>query len=332
MSSNNIDHDTRWKEIIEQLFEDFVDFFMPDLHKEIDFSQKPEFLKQELYKIIADSEKKGNQINDTLVKVYLKNNTAQWILIHIEVQTDHETTFSERMFSYFYRIYDKFKIKEITAIALFVGENVPKDYNQFTNKYFGTEISYKYNTYQVRKQNEKELQKSKNPFAIAVLAALYIIKTKTNLNNRLKLKIALINFIRKRAIAGNYPQTIIVPLVQFVMNLMRLDKKREVLFQEQFYKPFKDKNMLTPTAYDKEIADGINMILYGETFEMMQKRLKKAEEAAMKKAKEAEEAGMKAKVQTILNLYHQAKMTIEDIASVMVVEVAFVEKVLEEKE
>ncbi len=152
----------------------------------------------------------------------------------------------------------------------------------------------------------------------------------------MKLKIALINFIRKRAILGNYPQTIIVPLVQFVMNLMRLDKKREVLFQEQFYKPFKDKNILTPTAYDKEIADGINMILYGETFEMMQKRLekevKKAEETAMKKAKEVEEAATKAKVQTTLNLYHQAKMTIEDIASVMVVKVAFVEKVIKENE
>ncbi|MEZ4887945.1 MAG: hypothetical protein R3E32_24670 [Chitinophagales bacterium] len=316
MPSENIDHDTRWKEIIEQLFEDFVAFFMPDLHKEIDFSRKPEFLKQELYKIIAIPENSDKKINDSLVKVYLKSGREQWVLIHIEIQVDHETEFSERMFNYFYRIYDKFKIKEITAIALFVGQDVPKDYDRFANKYFGTEINYKYNTYQVRKQSEKQLQKSKNPFAIAVLAALYLLKTKKDLNNRLKLKIVLINFIRKRANAGNFPKTVIVPLVQFVMNLMRLDKKREVLFQEQFYKPLKDKNMLTPTAYDKEIADGINMILYGETFEMMQSRLEKEL--------------LKTKTQTILNLYYQAKMNKADIASVMNVELAFVEKVIEE--
>ncbi|MGB0930459.1 MAG: hypothetical protein ACPGVB_06775 [Chitinophagales bacterium] len=319
MPSKNIDHDTRWKEIIEHLFEDFVAFFMPDLFEEIDFSRKPEFLKQELYKIIAIPENADKKINDSLVKVYLKNNTEQWILIHIEVQTDHETTFSERMFTYFYRIFDKFKIKEITAIALFVGENVPKDYNQFTNKYFGTEISYKYNAYQVRKQNEKELQKSKNPFAIAVLAALYIIKTKRNFDNRLKLKTALIDFIQKRVKAGNFPKSVIVPLVSFVMNLMRLDEKREILFKNHFYKTLKDKSMITLTDYDREIADVMNLALYGNTFAMMQDKLKKVEEAAMK-----------TKMQTILNLYHQAKMTIEDIASVMVVEVNFVERVIRE--
>ena len=328
MPSKNIDHDTRWKEIIELLFEDFVDFFMPNLFKEIDFSRKPEFLKQELYKIIAIPENSDKKINDTLVKVYLKNKKTQWILIHIEVQVDHETEFSERMFTYFYRIYDKFKIKEITAIALFVGENAPKNYSQFTNKYFGTEINYKYNSYLVRKQNEKELQKSKNPFAIAVLAALYIIKTKKNLDNRLKLKVALINFIRKRAEEGNFPKSIIVPLVLFVMNLMRLDKKREAQFQHQFYKPLKDKNIMTITAYDREIADGINLALYGETFEAMKERLRKAEEAEQA----AKKMALKMKIQTILNLYHQAKLNKEDIASVMNTELSFVEKVIKESE
>ncbi|MFK7905720.1 MAG: hypothetical protein AB8B69_11375 [Chitinophagales bacterium] len=222
------------------------------------------------------------------------------------------------MFTYYYRIYDKFKIKEITAIAIFIGENVPKQYNQFTNSYFGTKIHYEYNTYIVRKQDEKKLQQSKNPFAVAVLAALHILRTKKDLNNRLKLKIALINFIRKRAEEGNFPKSVIVPLVQFVMNLMRLDKKRETQFQNKFYEPFKKENTMTVTAYDREIANGINLALYGETFEMMQEKLQKAKEEALQ-----------IKIQTIQNLYFQAKMNKIDIASVMNVEVGFVEKVIE---
>ena len=45
MPPENIDHDTRWKKIIEELFEDFIAFFMPDLYPQIDFSQKPEYQK-----------------------------------------------------------------------------------------------------------------------------------------------------------------------------------------------------------------------------------------------------------------------------------------------
>ena len=76
---------------------------------------------------------------------------------------------------------------------------------------------------------------------------------------------------------------------------------------------------MTVTAYDREIANGINLALYGETFEMMQEKLQKAKEEALQ-----------IKTQTIRNLYFQAKMNKADIASVMNVEVGFVENVIKE--
>ncbi|MEZ4888761.1 MAG: hypothetical protein R3E32_28805 [Chitinophagales bacterium] len=313
----HIDHDTRWKEIIEQLFEYFVGFFMPDLYPLVDFEQKPEFLQQELHQIIAVPKKKGKKINDAFVKVYLKDGTNQWFLIHIEVQDKHETDFAERMFTYYYRIYDKFKIKKITAIAIFIGESVPKNYNRFSNEYFGTEVTYKYNTYIVKKQDEKSLLASKNPFAIAVLAALHILNTKENLDNRLKLKVALIKFIKKRAEERNFPEYVIVPLVQFVMNLMVLDCKRESKFQEIFYKPFQKKDKMTMTEYDKQIIDGMNLAYYGETIEQREER----------KAKELLE---KQNRQMVLKLFYEHKWEVINIALLLGVEKEFVEKVIEE--
>ena len=32
-----VDYDTLWKELINEFFEDFTAFFMPKLHKDIDF-------------------------------------------------------------------------------------------------------------------------------------------------------------------------------------------------------------------------------------------------------------------------------------------------------
>ncbi len=34
-----IDYDSAWKEIIEDLFEDFLLFFFPDIHGDIDWSK-----------------------------------------------------------------------------------------------------------------------------------------------------------------------------------------------------------------------------------------------------------------------------------------------------
>jgi len=335
----NIDHDTRWKDIIEKLFEDFVAFFMPDLFVEIDFARKPEFLKQELHTILAVPEQEGTKITDSLVKLYLKNGKEQWILIHIEVQGTHETAFSERMFTYYYRIFDKFQIKQITSIAVFIGEAVPKNHNQFTNKYFGTEVSYKYNSYIVKKQEEAVLWKSKNPFAIAVLAALHIIKTKRNSDDRLKLKIKLTNFVRKHAEQGNFPESVVVALVQFVVNIMLLDVNRERLFYKKITEPYKNKDKMEMTIYDHRFMDSLTAAFYGKTFAEMEKESKEAKEATKKlvkeeKAKLLKKVSQKAKmkdIKNILNLHFELNLPAAKIASSLSLELDFVNEVLQNR-
>src|SRR5690625_1547683 len=101
------DYDGLWKKIIGELFEQFTAFFAPDLHEEIDFSADFDALQQELNQEIM-SQKGGKEIADKLFKVYLKNGKEKWILIHVEVQDRDEEDFPDRMFRYFYRIYDWF--------------------------------------------------------------------------------------------------------------------------------------------------------------------------------------------------------------------------------
>jgi hypothetical protein len=49
------DYDSAWKEVIEKHFELFLEFFFPDIHKDIDFTKKSEILSKELRKIAPDS-------------------------------------------------------------------------------------------------------------------------------------------------------------------------------------------------------------------------------------------------------------------------------------
>ncbi len=79
------DYDNAWKEAIETYFEEFMLFFFPHIHKDIDFSKDFTFLDKEFQKIVKDSDDK-KRYADKLVRVCLRNGKEKLILIHIEVQ------------------------------------------------------------------------------------------------------------------------------------------------------------------------------------------------------------------------------------------------------
>lgn len=99
---------------------------------------------------------------DKLAKVFLKNGQEQWILIHAEVQGYYDKAFTERMWSYFYRIYDKYKQK-IAAIAVFAEDKPNWMPNEYQYQFFQTKLSYSYPVYKILEQDEIELQQSDNP-------------------------------------------------------------------------------------------------------------------------------------------------------------------------
>ncbi|MBT2692823.1 hypothetical protein [Bacillus sp. ISL-55] len=191
-----VDYDGLWKKLIYELFEEFVLYFLPDLFEDIDFTKEPEFLQQELFKEIIE-EKKGKRIADQIVKVYLRDGSEQWVLIHIEVQGDTGDDFSERMFRYYYEIYDRYN-RDVVAIALLTGASDRPWTGKYQRGIFGTEVTYKYNWYKFNDQNETELENSSNPFSIAVLAAKYANAAKNDDEKRYRFKYKLMRLVLQK--------------------------------------------------------------------------------------------------------------------------------------
>jgi hypothetical protein len=77
--------DSPWKEILEVYFEDFLLFFFPQIHAEIDWSRGYDFLDQELAQVVRDAEL-GKRLADKLVKVWKLTGEETWVLVHIEIQ------------------------------------------------------------------------------------------------------------------------------------------------------------------------------------------------------------------------------------------------------
>ena len=97
-------YDSPWKEIIETYFRECLEFFFPLAAKDIDWTKDYTFLDKEFQKIVRDGSL-GKQYVDKLVKVWLKNNDEQWALIHLEVQSDPETNFEQRIYEYNSRLF-----------------------------------------------------------------------------------------------------------------------------------------------------------------------------------------------------------------------------------
>ena len=110
-------YDSPWKESIERFFQAFMAFFFPRIHDDINWVKGYEFLDKELQQVARDASF-GQRRADKLVKVWRRNGKQSLILIHIEVQSQYESNFAQRMYVYNYRIFDKFRLPVVSLAVL----------------------------------------------------------------------------------------------------------------------------------------------------------------------------------------------------------------------
>ena len=101
------DYDSPWKDVLNRYFKEFMVFFFPGAHEDIDWSRGYELLDKEFQKIVRDAEL-GRRLLDKLVKVYRKDGSESWVLAHIEIQGQEQLDLARRIFTYNYRIFDRY--------------------------------------------------------------------------------------------------------------------------------------------------------------------------------------------------------------------------------
>src|SRR5690606_18516861 len=117
-SSRRID-DPLWKSILEQTFSHFLKFIFPDAESVIDLSKPFDYLDKEFESLFPPAPNgKGVRYVDKLVKVFLKNGGAQFVLCHAEVQSGKdEGDLAERVVRYFYKVSARHKVP-VAALAV----------------------------------------------------------------------------------------------------------------------------------------------------------------------------------------------------------------------
>ncbi len=223
--------DEGWKEAIELYFKQFLELLFPDIHKDIDFDRGYQFLDKELEKILKEN-LTGKRRADKLVKVYLKDGSEKFILIHIEVQGQSEREFEKRMYVYNYRIYDRYNI-DVVSLAILADDNKNFRPGRYEVRYWGFRYIFEFPSvklldYQGR---EEELNKSENIFANIILAHIKSLETKGKIDERLLVKKSLIKGLYEK----RYSKEDIINLYRFMDWIMSLPKAME----KELYKEIK---------------------------------------------------------------------------------------------
>jgi hypothetical protein len=212
-------NDTLWKGILESLFPDFLKYFFKNADVLFDMEKGFQFLDKELEQLFPAEEIKAPKFVDKLVKVFTQSGREEWILVHIEVQGYHDKNFSERMFTYFYRILDKYQ-KRVTSIAIYTDSDDKYHPDVFAYEYLCTKINFEFNTFKIIDQDEDALAKSDNPFSIVVLTVLLALKKKKlNDESLYNLKYA----IAKNLLEKNLPKKKIDDLLIFLQHYVTFE-------------------------------------------------------------------------------------------------------------
>ncbi|WP_445638627.1 DUF4351 domain-containing protein [Nostoc sp. DSM 114161] len=229
-------------------FPEFIQFFFPAAYNEIDWTQQPEFLDKELQEVVADAEI-GRRFADKLVKLYLKNGQEKWVLVHIEVQSQEESDFAARMYTYNYRIYDKYK-RSVASLAILGDERKNWRPSQFSYSLFGCTLNFQFPIIKLIDYQPllSELENDNNPFATVVIAHLAALNTRSNRNERKVQKLVL----ARRLYEKGFEEQDVLNLLAFVDWMLTLPPDLEAEFKLEIRQLEAQRRMKYVTTFERD--------------------------------------------------------------------------------
>ncbi len=210
------------------------------------------------------------------------------------------------------------KENENTALVIYTHKAKPREYDTFKVANFGTELTYKFNTYVISEQEEAKLKASKNPFAIAVLAAFYLTEAGTDSLKRFEYKKKLIEIAAKK----NFDRRKLPRLIIFVKYLILLPKNLENNFKNFIAQPKIEQGM---KVTKEDLLDYYG--IFGKAVAEIQKESKT--EGRTEGRTEGQEEGRE---MTIMRIRQKMGFSAEQIANITDFTVAFVQAIIDKYE
>jgi len=195
------DYDSPWKEAISVYFRDFLEFFFPKIAADINWQRGFEFLDTELQQIKRETET-GKRDADKLVKVWRTDGTETWVLVHIEIQSQRQSKFAERMYLYHSRIFDTYR-RPVASLAILADEQNLWRPTQYEQKLWGCRALLKFPRVKLLDYDLSQLEQDSNPFAAIVAAHRTAQQMGEDVQQNYQRKLQLVKSLYQRGLSRN---------------------------------------------------------------------------------------------------------------------------------
>jgi hypothetical protein len=245
------DFDHPWKDLIQRFFPDFMAFFFPEVASRIDWQREFAFLEQELRQVVRDAETGPKRV-DKLARVWLFDGEEQHILIHIEVQSQSDSEFGERLFVYHYRLHDAFG-RRVLTVAVLADDEAQWRPDGFDYELLGCSVRFRFPHVKLLDFEARAdwLEAHNNPFAVATLAHLRTLGTRRDDGSRHAWKLRLVKSLYER----QYSRAEILELFRFIDWLMVLPLELKRSFAEQIELFEQERQMPYVTSIERDAIE-----------------------------------------------------------------------------
>ncbi len=229
MPENQASYDSPWKEALELYFRSFLELCFPEIAADIDWTKSIDFLDKELEEVVRDAAV-GKQWVDKLVRVYRLNGEEEWVLIHIEIQSQADYGLPKRVYQYHHRIEDRYGVKTATLVVL-ADERPGWRPGHYEQALWGCRVRFEFPICKLLDWYDRwgELEQSSNPIAVVILAHLKSQETKRAPDQRKEVRVRICKGLYQRG----YGRDDIIALLRFIDGIMTLPRELAVAFWQE---------------------------------------------------------------------------------------------------
>jgi hypothetical protein len=250
MTDLPVDYDGAWQEALERYFPDCMALLLPMVYADIDWARGHQFRNQEFRQAVLAAEL-GKRSVDKLVEVARKDGGEQWVLVHVEIQSQRDVEFAERMYVYNYRIFDRFR-RQPYSVAVLADESPGWRPTHFGEAVWDCLATIRFPVVKLSdfRANWSLLEASANPFATVVMAHLKTQETQGNPTDRYRWKWAFTRRLYQLGMARDE----IIQLYRFIDWLMRLPDELEAEYL-QAIETYEKEQTVTFITYAERIGE-----------------------------------------------------------------------------
>ncbi len=239
------DFDSPWKEAIGKYFEQFLEFFFPHIWSDIDWARGYQMLDTELRKIVRDASVGCRRV-DVLVRVTRLSGAEQWVMIHIEVQSQVDPDFGCRMAVYRARVRDRYNC-DVCSLAILGDENPRWRPRSYSSEMWGCRQTFKF---LMRKLLDypKTARTPNNPFSWIVASHRQAQATQ---QDPLARKVVKFRLMRGLICGSGLGREQVQELLRLVDWILALPKEIEYDLRDELAQLDKERTMVYVTSFER---------------------------------------------------------------------------------